>query len=77
MRLGLLFHRRMHFLLNESFHITATLGLYLAITAHRVALSQALPLGVACGLPRLDEVAQRDVHRPVALQFAFRAIGTR
>lgn len=57
--------------------ISQLLGLYLAITAHRVALSQALPLGVACGLPRLDEVAQCDVHHPVTLQFAFRAIGTR
>lgn len=42
----------------------------LAITAHFIALSQALLLGGTCGLPGLDEVTQCDMHRPVSLQFA-------
>lgn len=41
-----------------------------AATAHLIALSQALLLGGTRGLPGLNEVAQRDVHRPVGLQFA-------
>lgn len=41
-----------------------------AATAHLIALSQALLLGVTRGLPGLNEVAQCDVHCPVGLQFA-------
>lgn len=44
--------------------------LYLAFTAHFVALSQALLLGGSGGLPGLDEVTQCDMHRPVGLQFS-------
>lgn len=43
---------------------------YLAIAAHFIALGQALLLGGAQGLPGMNEVTQRDVHRPVSLQFA-------
>lgn len=49
------------------------MGLYPAITAHCVMLSKALLLGGTCGLPGHEEVAERDVHRPVSLQFALRA----
>lgn len=49
------------------------MGLYPAITAHCVVLSQALLLGGTCGLPGHDEVAECDVHRPISLQFALRA----
>lgn len=41
---------------------------YLAFAAHFVALSQALLLGGAGGVPELDEVAQGDVQRAVGLQ---------
>lgn len=48
------------------------MGLYPAITAHCVVLSQALLLGGTCGLPGHEEVAECDVHCPVSLQFALR-----
>lgn len=58
---------------NQSFLFCKQTGLYPAITAHCVVLSQALLLGGTCGLPGHDEVAECDVHRPVGLKFALGA----
>ena len=45
-----------------SWLLLLSLFVYLALTAHLVALGQALLLCGAHGLPRHDEVAQRHMH---------------
>lgn len=45
---------------------------YLAVTAHLVALAEALLLSGAQGVPQHDVIAQGHVHAPVGLRLAWK-----